>query len=253
MKKSIYLTIIWIITIFCIIGGTCYHFMGWGESVFNHFGLSNSKNLSNQETFDAFDSISLDLDLSEVYIVTGSEYRISYSCTNNQLVKYKVADGILTVTETSTNPHFPRRNGHDNCSITITVPRNAALSSVTGDCRMGDVELNGLTAEVIDISCDLGEASVTDVTASSISVNCDLGNCELDYCIFDNLTVHNSLGNVEVKSRQRLLDYTLDLSVSMGEIEVNDASYFSRFQQEGNGDKCIKITCDMGSIELEDD
>lgn len=252
MKKSIYLTIIWIITIFCIMGGTCYHIMGWGESFFNHFNLSDSKKLSGQETLDTFDSISFDIDLSEVYIVSGSEYQLSYSCTNNQLVKYKVVDGTLTVTESSNNSHYPRRNGNDNCSITITVPRDAALSSVTGECRLGDVELSGLTAEAIDISCNLGEASITDVTASSIDCSCDLGNCEIDNCSFDNLTVHNSLGNVEVQSRELLSNYTLDLSVSMGEIEINDTSYFSRFQQDGDKDKCIKITCDMGSIELED-
>lgn len=252
MKKSIYLTIIWIITIFCIAGGTCYHIMGWGESFFNRFSSSNSKKLSGQEALDTFDRISFDIDMSEVYIVTGSEYRLSYSCTKNQLVEYKVVDGTLTITETSKNSHYPRRTGNDYCSITITVPRDTSLSSVTGECRLGDVELSGFTAEAIDISCNLGEASISDVTASSIDCSCDLGTCEIDNCSFDNLTAHNSLGNVEVQSRQPLSDYTLDLSVSMGSIEINDNKYFANFEREGDKDKCIKITCDMGSIELED-
>lgn len=33
MKKNIYLTILTIVTVLCIIGGTCYHVIGWGVSL----------------------------------------------------------------------------------------------------------------------------------------------------------------------------------------------------------------------------
>lgn len=253
MKKSIYLTIIWIITIFCIIGGSCYHIMGWGERFFEHFDAGSSMKTSEDETLDAFEEISFDIDLSEVEIVTGNNYHISYKCTKNQVVEYEVKNGILTVTETSNNPHFPKRNGNDDCMIIITVPRDAAMSVISGNCNLGDVELEGLTAEKIDVSCDMGDLSCNNVTASSIICNCNLGNCEIDDCIFDNLTATNDLGNVELSSNQRLSDYTMDLLVSLGAIEINDTTYTSQFKQDGDKDKCIKITCSMGNIEIDDD
>lgn len=255
MKKSIYLTVIWIITIFCIIGGSCYRFMGWGQDFFEHFetGVSRSGTISNQDILDEFHNISFDIDLSEVTIEVGSSYHISYHCTKNQVVEYKVENDTLTVTETSQNPHFPKRNGNDDCDIVITVPRDARLTDISGSCDVGDVEIVGLTADRVEISCDLGEASVSDVTAESIICDCNLGNCEIEDCIFDNLTVNNNLGNVDLSNSYPLSDYTLDLTVSLGSIEVNDNAYTSRYERDGDKDKKIKITCSMGSIEIDDE
>lgn len=255
MKKSIYLTVIWIITIFCIIIGSGYRFMGWGQDFFEHFetGTSRSGKINNQKTLDEFHNISFDIDLSEVTIEVGSSYDISYHCTKNQVVEYKVENDTLIVTETSKNPHFPKRNGNDNCDIVITVPRDAQLSKVSGSCDLGDVELSGFTAEKVDISCDLGAASVLDVTASSIVCECNLGSCEIEDCVFDDLTVNNDLGNVDLSGNGILSDYTLDLQVSLGSIEVNDDVYSSQYRRDGDSDKNIKITCNMGSIVIDDD
>ncbi|MDE6759223.1 MAG: DUF4097 domain-containing protein [Lachnospiraceae bacterium] len=255
MKKSIYLTVIWIITIFCIIGGSCYRFMGWGQDFFERFetGSSRSGKISDQETLDEFHNISFDIDLSEVTIEVGNSYHISYHCTKNQVVEYKVENDTLTVTETSKNPNFPKRNGNDGCDIVITVPRDTRLTDVSGSCDLGDVEISGLTADKVEISCDLGEASVSNVTAASIICTCNLGNCEIEDCIFDDLTVSNDLGNVDLSSNRSISDYTLDLQVSLGSIEINDDVYYSQYRRDGDSDKNIKITCSLGSIEIDDD
>ncbi len=254
MKKSIYLTVIWIITIFCIIGGSCYRFMGWGQDFFEHFeaDTSRSRKISNQETLDEFHNIVFDIDLSEVTIEVGSSYHISYHCTKNQVVEYKVENDTLTVTETSQNPYFPKRNGNDDCDIVITIPQNAQLSDVSGSCDVGDIEISGFTADKVDISCDLGEASIANVTASSIICKCNLGNCEIEDCTFDDLTVSNDLGDVDLSSDWSLSSYTLDLQVSLGSIEINDDVYSSQYRRDGDSDKNIKITCSMGNIEIDD-
>lgn len=254
MKKNIYLTIIWIVTIFCIIGGSFYHIMGWGEGFLGHFGLDSSlksKINTYNDAVDAFDSISLDVDLSEVNIVTGDKYGFSYECTNNLIPDFKVKDGTLSIVQTSKNPHFPRRNGNDNCIITITVPKEAELSCISGDCDLGDVEITGLTVDEIDIECDLGQAVITDVTAQSITCVCNLGNCEINECSFDNLDVDNDMGGIEVYSKNPLTDYGMDLSVSMGEIEVDGEDYGTHYKQKGGKDKNINLTNSMGSISIE--
>ena len=255
MKKNIYLTVIWIVTIFCIIGGSFYHIMGWGEDFFEDFGLGSSlkgKTYTYNDAVDAFNSISLDIDLSEVNIVTGDKYGLSYECTKNVVPDFQVEDGTLCIIQNSKNPHFPRRNGNDNCIITITVPKETELSRISGGCDLGDVEFTGLTVDEIDIECNMGQAVITDVTASSITCACALGNCEISGCSFDNLTVDNDLGNIEVYSKNPLTDYTMDLSVSMGGIEVDGEDYGTRYKQKGDKDKNIKLTNSMGSIEIED-
>ena len=36
MKKNVYLIILTLVTVICIIGGTCYHLVGWGVSFLSH-------------------------------------------------------------------------------------------------------------------------------------------------------------------------------------------------------------------------
>lgn len=252
MKKNIYLTTIWVITIFAIIAGTFYHTTDWGEKFFDKLGIKTPGHSQHfEETVDTFEKISFDVDLSEIEIRTGNDYRISYKCTENLIPEYEVKNGILQVTQTSKNPHFPKRNGNDNCTIIITIPQDASLLDITGYCDLGDVELNNLTADNISITCDLGEIVLSNVSATSITCDCDLGDCEIDNCSFDNLTIDNDLGSVEVSGIFHLSEYTMNLSASMGGIEVNDNDYRSSYEQEGNKDKIITISCNMGSIEVE--
>lgn len=253
MKKNIYLTIIWVITIFAIIAGTFYHSTGWGEKFFDKLGIKTPSHTQHfDESLDTFDRISFDADLSEIEIKTGNDYHISYECTENLIPEYEVKNGTLQVTQTSKNPHFPNRNGSDNCEIIITVPQDASLSDITGYCDLGDVELNNLTADNISITCDLGEASLSNVSATSITCDCNLGSCEIDDCYFDNLSINNDLGSVEVSGNISLTDYTMKLTASMGGIEINDKDYHSSYEQKGDTDKTITISCNMGSIEIED-
>lgn len=252
MKKNIYLTTIWVITIFAIIAGTLYYTSDWGEEFFGKLGIKTPGHSQHfEETIDTFEKISFDVDLSEIEIRTGNDYRISYKCTENLIPEYEVKNGILQVTQTSKNSHFPKRNGNDNCTIIITIPQDASLLDITGYCDLGDVELSNLTVDNISITCNLGEASLSNVSATTITCDCDLGSCEIDDCYFDNLTINNNLGSVEVNGNISLTDYTMKLSASMGGIEINDKDYRSSYEQKGDKDKTITISCDMGSIEIE--
>lgn len=256
MKKNIYLTTIWIITIFCMIGGSCYHIMGWGEQFFNDIkldlGMTSAKTDNNTE-LSAFDNISFDIDISEVIITTGDTYQLSYTSTKNLVPEYEVKDNTLHITQTSKNRYYPRRNGHDNCSISITVPRDAVLSKISGNCDMGDLEIIELNAEDIDITCDLGNISITDTTADTMTIDCNLGNCEIYKCAFNSLTASNDMGNIEATGISTpLSDYTIDCSVSMGAVEINGKDYYSHYEQEGTTDKKIKLENSMGSIEISD-
>lgn len=116
-----------------IITGTLYHTSDWGEKFFDKFGIKFSSHTQHfDETLDAFDKISFDVDLSEIKIITGNGYHISYKCTENLTPEYEIKEGTLYVTQTSQNPHFPKRNGNDNCEIIITI-----------SCNMGSIELEG--------------------------------------------------------------------------------------------------------------
>lgn len=253
MKKNIYLVIIWVITILAIVLGTIYHMTDWGDKLLGRAGIKTySMNQELDNTLEAFDNISFDVDIAEIKIQTGDQYHIFCKSTKNLIPKCEVKNATLHLTQNSKNPHFPRRNGNDNCEIVITIPKDVTLSDITGNCNLGDLRINELTADTISVTCNLGEAIFSNVTAQAITCECNLGNCEIHDCSFDNLKADNDMGNVEVTSSQPLSDYSMDLSVSMGGIEVNGEDYTSHYKQKGESDKTITISNNMGSIEVEE-
>ncbi|MBO4997628.1 MAG: DUF4097 family beta strand repeat protein [Lachnospira sp.] len=251
MKKNIYLVIIWVITIMAIILGTLFHMTDWGVEVADNVGIKRYETQKLDDTLQAFDKISFEIDLAEIRIETGEKYHIFCESTRNVIPEYELDGTTLHITQTSKNRFFPKRNGHDNCIIVITVPSDATISDITGDCAMGDFRMDGFAADTISVTCNMGEAILTNVTAKDITCECNMGSCEIKDCSFDNLMVDNDMGNVEVTSSQSLSDYTMELSVSMGSIEVDGKDYTSHYEQDGEKDKTITITNNMGSVEVE--
>ena len=155
MKKNIYLTVITIITIICIIAGTCYHVIGWGVHFFSEqpfishiLGDNDTESESlNQttETLDSFDNMNLDISVSDLTVTTGDSYSISYDTNRASLIpKYEVSHGTLTVTQKSKHNNFW---GSTHCAITITVPESAVLSNLTADGSVGDVLFQNIQAQ----------------------------------------------------------------------------------------------------------
>ena len=253
MKKNIYLVIICVITILAIGFGMIYHMTDWGDHIRDNVGIKTyAKRQQFDDTLKAFDKISFDVDLAEIRIEAGAEYHIFCESTNNVIPEYELEGTTLQITQSSKNRYFPRRNGNDNCIIVITVPRDVTLSDITGDCSMGDLQMGGFAADTISVNCNMGEVVFSDVSAKDITCECNLGNCEIKDCSFDNLKADNDMGNVEITSSQPLSDYSMDLSVSMGGIEVNGEDYTSHYKQKGESDKTITISNNMGSVEVEE-
>ncbi|MDE6434746.1 MAG: DUF4097 domain-containing protein [Lachnospiraceae bacterium] len=251
MKKNIYLTIIWSITIFTIIAGTFYHTTEWGARFLSRLGLKDNYKTQNfDENLNAFDKISLDMDISEIKITEGSDFHISYESTKNLIPEYEIKNGTLEVIQTSKNPYFPKRNGNDNCTIVITVPKGTSLSDISCTCDIGEIQLDNLTSENIFVTCDIGETKLSNLSATDITCNCNMGECEISNCSFDNLNADNNMGDINVNGNLILSDYTIECSVSMGEIEVNGNDYHS-YNQKGETDKTITLSNNMGSIEIE--
>ena len=108
MKKNIYLTILTIVTVLCIIGGTCYHVIGWGVSLAEHFvpffksqqeETSTKQSSADNTKLDAFSNISVDVKVMDLTLTKGSDFSISYSASEKLVPEYDVDDGTLVLTQ----------------------------------------------------------------------------------------------------------------------------------------------------------
>ena len=258
MKKNIYLTVITIITIICIIAGTCYHVIGWGVHFFSEqpfishiLGDNDTESESlNQttETLDSFDNMKLDISVSDLTITTGDSYSISYDTNRAVLIpKYEVSHGTLTVTQKSKHNNFW---GSTHCAITITVPESAVLSNLTADGSVGDVLFQNIQAQKSTLEFSVGDLDLENCALGDCSIDTSTGDIDVKDCTFGNMEIDTSVGDVSVSVSQDLASYDMTLDTGVGEVTVNGGSHKDHYESRGDSSNTFTVDNSTGDISV---
>ena len=258
MKKNIYLTVITIITIICIIAGTCYHVIGWGVHFFSEqpfishiLGDNDTESESlNQttETLDSFDNMKLDISVSDLTITTGDSYSISYDTNRAVLIpKYEVSHGTLTVTQKSKHNNFW---GSTHCAITITVPESAVLSNLTADGSVGDVLFQNIQAQKSTLDFSVGDLDLENCALGDCSIDTSTGDIDVKDWTFGNMEIDTSVGDVSVSVSQDLASYDMTLDTGVGEVTVNGGSHKDHYESRGDSSNTFTVDNSTGDISV---
>ena len=241
MKKTILLVVLGVITVFCIIFGTAKHLGGslsLGDIPFIHIGggdegdfeESDNHNGSIDETLEAFSSIKINATVMEIRIEEGSQFKIESNYTKSWLEpNFAVRNGELEVTQRKKKNSF--NGGNNNCKFILTVPKGTKLYDVDIQSNVGDITLSELDTEKIDIDVNVGEVAVRDVD-------------------FNIIEVETNVGEVSVNPNESLENFEISLSADVGEVRVDGKSYKRNYNQRGSTDKKIKISTNVGQINL---
>ena len=104
MKKNVYLIILTLVTVICIIGGTCYHLVGWGVSFLSHLPFasfySDSDDTESSGTtlstgtvlLPSFNTVKIDSKVMNLSIEKGDDYSIQCDTTEKLNPKYEIKD-----------------------------------------------------------------------------------------------------------------------------------------------------------------
>lgn len=258
MKRSVWITIITIITVCCVIGGTFYHIFRHGTGLFGHGGTGKTS-----LELEAFNVVKVDANLMDVTIIAGDQFYLDSEYTDGLEPLYEVKNGTLTVRQRAY-----RSWGVNNaeCSLSLTIPKQMDLIDV--HTALGNINLEGISAsecELLsnlgncklkkcsfaesDLTTNLGEISVRDTSLGAAEMNNDMGEIELDACTFGDLSITAAMGSVTVDTAQELDGYEMDLEADMGSVHVNNRSEGSKYHQSGK-DGELEIETNMGSIRL---
>lgn len=256
MKKNIYLIILTVVTVFCIIFGSCYHIIGWGVKFINKFlPIVNSKNVvewtetdSGDIQLDAFTAVSVDANVMSLTIRSGEQTAISYSYSNNLEPQFEVKDDTLVITQKNAKyKHFSK----NKCSVTLTVPSDISYSKIDIDLAVGDIDIKDLSGEDLRVSANVGDLDLTNLSFNKIELETNVSDVDIENCFFDRLDVDANVGDIDVESTEDLSDYSIDLSAGIGAVTVNDKSHRREFSQNGTSGKSITIETDTGDIDLD--
>lgn len=255
MKKNVYLTILVIITVICVIGGTCYHVIGFGLSFMDKLDLpifSSSQKSSAGKVVDSevislddFTTLEADVSIMDLTVQSGESFSLKYSGNQKLIPSYEVKDGTLTLKQTG---NYSNIWGNKKCSVTITIPDKLTLVNIASD--VGDIDLDNIEIDTLYLSADVGDIDITGCILAIAEVTADVGDIDLERCSFNELNVSNDVGDVDVDSSVSLSTFYMDLKTDIGEVEINDQNQRKSYTQNGSGDGKLTIQNSTGDIEV---
>lgn len=247
MKKTLYILILSIITIFCIIFGTLYH-MGVGlHNLFEKTQEETVTTESGEKELEAFSEISVDADVATVVIQQGDRYEIRWDVKKANVPKYEVKNEVLTVKQ---NQKKPSVSGNTFCKIYITVPQDVVLSELEVDADVGEVKISDIATMHTNISSDVGDVDIENCQLGETELGADVGNIVLRKCGFMDLECDSDVGNFEIHSEEDLSHYSYNLKAAVGDVKVNGDNMKKSFQKQGDNGYDVHVRCDVGNIEL---
>lgn len=256
MKKKVYLWMISIVTAICVVAGIAYHTLGKGRAT-----------VEQKETLEAFDSVHIEADTMQIDVVTGTGYELQYSGNETYAPTYEIKNGMLVIKQKKRNWTILKDNKADE--LCLTVPASAILNELNITSDIGEVYVEGVHFDKgsirtdigavsieeadfnsLEITSDIGEVSVVDAHFNKGSIGTDIGAVSVEEADFNSLEIKSDIGEVEAKLLGAEEDYTLGLFTKNGEIEIDHATVSSQYVSKGNTEKEMKITTDIGAIEI---
>lgn len=282
MKKTVYLTILSLVTVFCIIAGSIYHISGWIgfglESIFDFISdddISSSRrnNITFSEDTDTFDSIKIDTDVMNINIKEGNAFHLEYNSPESRKPSFNVSGNTLDIKQPSARGWL-RNHINYKCDLTITIPSGTVLESSDIVTDVGNININNIeckdfnaesdvgniiikscTFEYSEIDSDVGNVETSSSNLGRTNIETDTGDIDITTCEFKDMEIYNDVGNVELYNNKiDTSNYTIDLSTDLGSIKVNGEKHKKSFYQQApdTADNFkITIETDIGNIKFD--
>ena len=251
MKKNTLLIILGVVTVICVVAGSVIHIGGGIKSLrksgilainkddpdvnFSYHWDSDGEGNSEQkfsfdQTLEAFSSIKMDVNIMEIRIENGDQFRIQSSYSKDSLKpSFSINNGVLEISQ------FKKRNSNTfanyNCKVIITIPSGTNLDSIQINSNIGEIKARDFTTKNFNINLNVGEISVRKVN-------------------FDQININNNVGEVTVNPVDDIDSYTIFAGTDIGEVNIGRKSHKRSYNQEGNSRKRIKINTNVGEINI---
>lgn len=266
MKKNIWMTVLTIITVCCVVGGT-FHYYGI-FSLRGGFRFGDDRITRASSDLDAFDAIYVDADMIDLSIETGKKFYLHGEYTDTLKLEYEVKDHALHIKQKMPKRAWWGGMRNERCDMTLTVPEEAEMKNMEIKVSMGSISVEGITASDCDaltnmgsftfkkcsfdestLNTSMGEITVKDTELGESEVDNDMGSIQIEGCTFQNLSADNAMGDTSINVNQNLDNFGIELETEMGAVRVNDQNEGTKYRQSGDAGK-LEASASMGNIRL---
>lgn len=225
-----------------------------------------------------FDTLELDIDglaadSFDVEIVTGDSYTVTYPVSKTDWVgktKCTLENGVLKLSvEQGTRQIFVMDflSFSDN-TIKITVPEGVSLETVDASLAAGDMKLEDIQADNLNLSLDYGSVSISNsifsksnvvllcgdleckqVTAEELKFDLSYGSMEALEMDIKKLDGSMDCGDLELNLLKTVKEYDIDISADYGDLNISGEEKGRQYQSVyGTTDNCIHIVSGYGDV-----
>lgn len=281
MKKTVYLAVLSLVTVFCIIIGSIYHISGWvGFGLGNLFHFisgsedtgsgTNRNRITYSEDLSPFSQIEIDTDVMNINIEKGDNYHLEYDCTENRQPEIEVTGNKLKLKQPKAKGWL-RNHINYKCDMTLTIPEGTVLDNADITTDVGNVYINNTECNDIKLELDVGNLEIKLCTFKDSEIESDVGNIKINQsdignsnietdtgdvnikeCEFKDIEIYNDIGNVDLDSSHiDISNYSVDLSTDLGAIRCNGTKQKKHFYQAAKAASSaymVTIETDIGSI-----
>lgn len=228
----------------------------------NMFINKNNNYNSNSMTLDcnlndSIDKLDIDLDISNLTIKYGSNYKIE---TNNK-IKCISKNNKLGFTDSGLNHKIK------DSLLVITIKENKIFNEIDIESDLGNVNIDELKVNKFDLNIDLGNTIIKSLESKIVDIETDAGNFELLNGNIDELKVSSGFGKSKINTRinrlgliktgagfidlnlfDNISNYSFNIKNDVGTILLNNKKITDKLF--GNGNSKINIKCDLGKVNI---
>ncbi len=220
----------WILFLVGILGIAVSFLIGRKTGVWDGHGFWRGT-ASIEETYEngEIQHIALHMGAGKVRIRLGDRFSISGQGLYEDF-RSQVEDGVWSVGQSGEGGSFLRNLFHSSGQVTLTVPADFPLDSLSLEIGAGQLETEALAARYLEVTCGAGQVEIRQMQADEIYVHCGVGEVELS-----------------LEGREE--DYPLDVRCGAGEVTVGGREYGGLGRGETSAEEPrLHITCGVGKV-----
>ena len=191
---------------------------------FSKLGVGK-KETKTVEITETFDRVSVDVDTSDVTLLPSEDGSCRAVCVQSDKVTHSVAveNGVLVVRQTDDRSWAEKVFTWDfiHKSVTVYLPAKQ-YEAVTAQIDTGDLRIESLSADEVNVTGSTGDVRVTDLTCRSLAVKRSTGDVDLIRTAAETVDVKASTGDVRLEGCGGEICRELTVRTSTGRITLAD-------------------------------
>lgn len=182
----------------------------------------NEKTVDYSESFTNVTSLDIDHTIGQLKIEVGENFRVEAENVSKNFKAEIDDNGKLSISEGDKGGHFLWFNFsgfyHPNAKVIIYLPANFVAEKALIDAGAGNIAIEGLHANYLEISAGAGNIDGSNMVAQNVSIDGGVGNIKLDDVDFTDAEFDCGVGNLDVSGK---LVGNTEISCGVGEVDLD--------------------------------